>query len=162
MKAILTLLIIVMTSLPSLAADSKHLTAVVPKAGLSRSEYKSLEKFSTQLGKELKVNWFPANYGTNLRAVIKVHLADAKFELRESSANPDFDQTCLTAMERVQGLINYPSDKDIEFLFEYKPQAQKSSMRIPNGNYLRWPAQIGMGYLSKKLGMNTFVQVPIY
>ncbi len=162
MKAFITFLTALIFSFPCFAADTKKLTAIVPKADLSGSEYKSLEKFSTQLGKEIKVNWFPANYGTNLRAVIKVHLADAKFELRESSTNLDFDQTCLTAMERVQGLINYPSDKYIEFLFEYKPQAQRSSMRIPNGNYLRWPAQIGMGYLSKKLGMNTFVQIPIY
>ena len=160
MKAILTLLIVVMTSLPCLAADSKHLTAIVPKAGLSRSEYKSLEKFSTQLGKEIKANWFPANYPSSLRAVVKVHLDGTKsFELREHSINSDFDQTCLMAMERSQDLINYPSDKEIEFLFEYK---HRNNVQIPTGSYLRWPAQVGMGYLSKKLGMNTFVQVPIY
>lgn len=162
MKALIILLTALIFSSPCSATDTKKLTAIVPKADLSRLEYKSLEKFSTQLGKEIKVNWFPANYPNDLRAVIKIHLSDKSFELREHSINPDFDQTCLTALERVRGLINYPSDKDIEFLFEYKPQTQKSNMRIPSANYLRWPAQIGMGYLSKKLGMTTFVQVPIY
>lgn len=159
MKFFISFILLLLSSLPGIAGGSKSLTAIVPKAGLSSTEYKSLESFAKKLGQEINLNWFPASYQNNLRTVVRIPLNNVKsFELKENSGYQDFDQTCLMAIERSEGLINYPSNKYIEFLFEYKYR----EIKVPTTSFFRWPAQLGIGWLSRKLGMNPFVQIPIF
>lgn len=159
MRFLISFALLLVLPLASFAAETKSLTAIVPKGGLSSSEYKALENFSTKLGREIKNSWFPASYGGNLRSVVRIPLNKVTaYELRESSGNSNFDQTCLMAIDRCEALINYPSDKYIEYLFEYK----QHNLKVPSGRFFRWPAQLGIGYLSKKMGMSPYVQIPIY
>lgn len=145
----------------ALAGTKKNLTAIISKQNLTESEYKSLESFATQLGKEIKNNWFPADYpNKNLRTVVKIEFmpdGHHHFEFRERSYNQSFDDTCYMAMSRSLENYAYPHVTSVEYLFEYENHKTKVPRELG-----RWPAQFGIGYLSKKFGINHFVNIPIY
>ena len=155
------ILLICLLPAAAIAAVKRNLSAIISKRNLSDSEYKELEGFATQLGKEIKANWFPADYpNKKFRTVVKIEfMPDGKhhYDFRERSNNHSFDDTCYMAVNRSMEDFAYPHLTSIEYLFEYNNKKR----RIPR-ELARWPAQFGIGYLSKKFGINHFVNIPIY
>lgn len=155
----LVLLCLLVTN--SAKAANTKITAIISDRNLNELEYKALEGFATNLGRDIKKNWFPADYpNRKLRTVVKIDfMPDGKhfFEFRERSNHQSFDDTCYMAINRSLEGVAYPHLNSIEYLFEY----DNHKMKVPR-ELVRWPAQLGIGVLSKKLGVNHFVTIPIY
>jgi len=156
------LLFILLISCPiAQAGVKKNLTAIISDRNMSPAEYKTLETFATGLGKDINKNWFPADYpNNNLRTVVKIQfIPDGvhHYEFMERSNNPSFDDSCYMAVNRSLNGLGYPHVTTIEYLFEYNNKKTQIPREVG-----RWPAQFGIGYLSKKFGINHFVNIPIY
>lgn len=169
MKNVLFVLLLFMLSVSaSSAAPSKKLTAVLHKAGLSSAEYKSLESYSRELGKEIQTNWFPAEYNGSFRTVVSLNISRddmPRYTVSESSGNNELDTSCLKAIERSVDTTDFSKDAKLEYLFEYKNKSSSphaTNIPVPWSRVLAYPFQMTAGYISKQLGLNTFVNIPIY
>ncbi len=161
------LVCILCTSLAQ-AEPSKKLTAVLHKTGLTKQEYKSLESYSRKLGKEIHNNWFPAEYNGNFRTVVSLNISRddvPRYAVSESSGNTDLDASCIKAMERSIDTADRSRQANLEYLFEYKNRtstAKASNIPVPWNRVLAYPFQVGAASVTKALGLNTYVSVPIY
>ncbi len=167
MKNILFVLLLFMLSASiAQAAPSKKLTAVLHKTGLTKQEYKSLESYSRALGKEIHANWFPAEYNGNYRTVVSLNISrdDAPhYAVSESSGNNDLDSSCLKAIERSIDTTDFSRQANLEYLFEYKNKTSTArNIPVPWNRVLAYPFQVGAASVTKALGLNTFVSIPIY
>lgn len=158
----LALALLLSLSLYAVQANAnKKLTAIISDRNMSADEYKALEAFATNLGKGINKNWFPADYpNAKLRTVVKIDFIPGgvhHYEFMERSNNQSFDDSCYMAVNRSLANFQYPHVNSIEYLFEY----DNHKTQVPR-ELVRWPAQFGVGYLSKKLGVNHFVNIPIY
>ncbi len=147
------------------ASTTKKLTAIVPKANLTKQEYKALLSYSRNLGKEIKANWFPADNYASLRTAVKINISRddvPRYEVSESSFNPDFDASCLKAVERSIENVDFTREAKLEYIFQYKNTKATANVAVPWNRVLAYPFQVGAGALTKALGLNTVVTVPIY
>lgn len=167
MKNILSVLLLFMLSTAAAqAAPSKKLTAVLHKAGLTKVEYKSLESYSRELGKEIHANWFPAEYNGNYRTVVSLNISRddvPRYAVSESSGNSDLDASCVKAVERSIDSTDFSRQANLEYLFEYKNKTSTAkNIPVPWNRVLAYPFQVAAASVTKALGLNTFVSVPIY
>ena len=148
------------------AAPSKKLTAILHKSGLSPQEHKSLESYSRELGKEIHANWFPVEYNGSFRTVVQLNIYRddvPHYAVSETSGNAELDSSCLKAIERSVDSTDFSRQAQLEYLFEYKNKNSKATnIPVPWNRVLAYPFQMTAGYISKQIGLNTFVNIPIY
>lgn len=158
MKLSLLIVLVLISAAPTYAYTSKKLSAIVPRASLSAEAYKDLESYARSLGKSIKNNWFPQEYNRSLRTVVKIDQGADYHEINisESSGDYSFDQSCIKSIERSTEAQKYKSAMNLEYVFEYKYQT------IPlSASMISWPFKVGVGYISKLIGLSTFVTIPI-
>ncbi len=162
----LAFLLLMLSASIAQAAASKKLTAVLHKSGLTKQEYKSLETYSRKLGKEIHTNWFPAEYNGNYRTVVSLNLSRDKeplYAVSESSGNNELDASCIKAIERSVDVTDFSRQANLEYLFEYKNKISTAkNIPVPWNRVLAYPFQVGAASVTKALGLNTYVSVPIY